>query len=64
MSKERKEQVAVRLPKAALAMIDDLVGSIYGTNRGDVARTLILDHLKQLAAQELVPLRLAEDDEN
>jgi hypothetical protein len=50
----KKEQFAVRLPPAALKMVDKLVGSVYGTNRSDVARGLIVDQLKQLAAQDLV----------
>lgn len=52
-----KEQIAVRLPAAAVAMIDDLIGSVLGTNRGDVARSLIQDQLKHLAAQKLVKWR-------
>jgi hypothetical protein len=60
---EKKEQVAVRLPKAALAMIDHLVGSIYGTNRGKVARSLIIAQLQELAAQKVITLRLQNDDD-
>lgn len=55
----KKEQIAVRLPVAALGMLDDLVGSVYGTNRGDVARSLILDQLKLLAAQKLIAWRVS-----
>ena len=58
-----KEQLAIRLPSSALAMIDDLIGSVYGTNRADVARSLIVDHLKKLAAEKVIVLRLAKDDD-
>lgn len=62
MSEEKKEQIAVRLPKAALVMVDDLIGSVYGTTRGEVARSLIIDHLKKLAADKVIELRMAGDD--
>lgn len=58
-----KEQLTVRLPAAALQMIDDLIGSVYGTNRADVARSLIVDHLKKLASEKVIVLRLAKDEE-
>lgn len=58
-----KEQLAVRLPMSALVMIDDLIGSVYGTSRADVARSLIVDHLKKLAAEKVIVLRLAKDEE-
>ena len=44
-------------------MIDDLIGSVYGTNRADVARSLIVDHLKKLAAEKVIVLRLAKNEE-
>lgn len=59
----KKEQVAVRLPTAALEMLDELIGSVYGTNRGDVARSIIVDHLKVLAAKKLVTWRVVKDNE-
>lgn len=59
-----KDQLTVRLSQAAIAMIDDLIGSVYGTNRADVARSLILDHLKKLAAEKLIELRMPADDED
>ncbi len=58
-----KEQLAIRLPASAVAMIDDLIGSVYGTNRADVARSLIVDHLKKLAAEKVIVLRLAKNEE-
>ena len=61
MSQEKKDQLAVRLPKAALAMIDDLIGSVYGTNRAEVARSLIQDHLKQLASDKVIDHRFARE---
>ena len=59
-----KDQLTVRLSSAARAMIDDLIGSVYGTNRADVARALILDHLKMLAKDKVLELRMssAEDE--
>jgi hypothetical protein len=60
---ETKDAKADRLPKAALAMIDDLVGSIYGTNRGEVARSLIIAHLQALSAQKVIVLRQSKDVE-
>jgi hypothetical protein len=52
--KSKKEQIAVRLPPAGLVMLDMLIGTIYGTNRGEVARSLILKALEDLAAQNRV----------
>jgi len=50
----QKEQLAVRLPAAALKMVDQLIGSVHGVNRAEVARALIIDQLKKLAAEGLV----------
>jgi hypothetical protein len=48
----------ITLPDEVIEMIMDLERSkIYGTNRAEIARSLILDMLKQLAAQNLVRLR-------
>ena len=39
-------------------MIDQLVATgLYGTSRGEVARALILDQLKRLAAEKLVTVK-------
>jgi hypothetical protein len=59
-----KEVLTLRLPAAALSMIDDLIGSVYGTNRADVARALLLDQLKRLAADKVIELRHAKDDDD
>ena len=58
----KKEQTALRLPPAALLMVDELIGSIYGTNRSDVARNLILDQIKRLAAEKLITWRVIKDE--
>ena len=58
-----KEQLTVRVSAAALSMIDDLIGSVYGTNRADVARSLIVDHLKKLVAEKVIVLKLASDED-
>lgn len=50
----QKEQLAVRLPPAALKMVDQLIGSVHGVNRAEVARSLIIDQLKKLATEGLV----------
>lgn len=53
-----KDQMAVRLPAQANAMLDDLIRlGLYGTSRGEVARTLILDQLKRLAAEKIIEPR-------
>jgi Arc/MetJ-type ribon-helix-helix transcriptional regulator len=55
MSRETKETIPVRLPKQALDMIELLVPTgLYGTNRGEVARSLILDQLKRIKADGLL----------
>lgn len=52
-----KEHIPVRLPPAAIKMIDSLIGmGLYGTNRGEIARSLILDQLKHLAATKVIKL--------
>jgi hypothetical protein len=48
----------VTLPDEVIeTMMDLLPSKIYGTNRAEIARTLILDMLKQLSAQGLVRMR-------
>ena len=63
MAAEKKDQFTVRLPKAALAMVDDLIGSVYGITRGEVGRSLIVDHLKKLAAEKVIKHRFSKDEE-
>jgi hypothetical protein len=48
----------ITLPDEALAMIKQLepVG-LYGTNRAEIARQLILDHLKLLRANATLPAK-------
>jgi hypothetical protein len=48
----------ITLPNEVIeTMMDLLPSKAYGTNRGEIARALILDMLKQLAAQKLVRFR-------
>jgi Arc/MetJ-type ribon-helix-helix transcriptional regulator len=48
-------QVTIVLPDEALAMFEQLYSSgLYGKNRGEVARQLILDMLKRLVAEKLI----------
>ncbi len=52
------QQFSVTLPDEAIEMMKDLEKTkLYGTNRGEIARALILDMLKQLAAQKVVKMR-------
>ncbi|WP_171988053.1 hypothetical protein [Hyphomicrobium sp. NDB2Meth4] len=48
-----KDMAPVRLPPDAVALMDELIGGLYGTSRGEVARTLILDELKRLFADRI-----------
>jgi hypothetical protein len=51
-------QFSITLPNEAIEMIDDLRGTkLWGANRGEIARNLILDALKRLAADEIVRMR-------
>lgn len=53
-----KDTIAVRLSPQAIAMIDALVPlGLFGTSRGEVARSLILDQLKKLAAEKIVDIK-------
>lgn len=48
----------ITLPDEVIETMMDLQASkIYGTNRAEIARSLILDMLKQLAARGLVRFR-------
>lgn len=48
----------ITLPDEAIeTMMDLLPSKIYGTNRAEIARSLILDMLKRLAVDGLVNLR-------
>ena len=48
----------ITLPDEAVeTMMDLLPSKLYGTNRAEIARSLILDMLKKLAADGLVRLR-------
>ena len=51
-------QFSITLPNEAIEMIDDLRATkLWGSNRGEIARNLVLDILKQLAAQNVVRIR-------
>ena len=53
MPREQKDTIAVRLPKQAVEMLDALIPvGLYGSNRGEVARALILDQLKRIRAEK------------
>lgn len=58
----KKEQVAIRLPPAAVDMIEELVGSPLGTNPAEVGRALIIDQLEALAAKGLVKWRVSKPE--
>jgi hypothetical protein len=48
----------ITLPDEVIeTMMDLLPSKMHGTNRAEIARSLILDMLKQLAAQKLVRWR-------
>jgi Arc/MetJ-type ribon-helix-helix transcriptional regulator len=52
------EQFSVTLPRKALDMVQDLVGTgLYGASRAEVARALILQRLEDLVAKGVVKLR-------
>jgi hypothetical protein len=55
MAEESKE-FSITLPMEAIEMIEeDLIPyGLYGKYRGTICRNLILDMLKQLAAQQIV----------
>lgn len=49
-------QISVTLPTNVLDLLEDLIGEdLYGPTRAQVAAQLILDHLKVLRAQGVVP---------
>ena len=54
-----KTGFTVRLPKQAIEMIvEDLIPTgLYGTNRAEVARALIISRLEQLVGEGIVRLR-------
>lgn len=63
MTRETKDMVPVRLPRQAVEMLDDLIPvGLFGTSRGEVARTLILYRLAELAADGLVSVKTGADD--
>lgn len=54
---EGNTQFQIVLPDEALVMFEQLYSSgLYGKNRGEVARQLILDMLKQLVSQKVIRL--------
>jgi hypothetical protein len=49
---------SITLPNEVIeTMMDLLPSKLYGANRADIARSLILDALKRLAAEKLVRIR-------
>lgn len=60
-SGKKKESQSIALPPEAWVLIDELIASgLHGTSRGEVARNLILDRLKELAKDRLLPPRGSE----
>jgi len=56
------DEFSITLPKQAIEMIYQLIPTgLFGTSRGEVARNLILDRLKQLASEKLIRLRRPKD---
>ena len=54
---------SITLPDEVIeTMMDLLPSKMYGTNRAEIARALIMDMLKQLAAQKLVRWRGLPND--
>jgi hypothetical protein len=43
-----KEPVSFRLSADVLVLVDSLVGTIHGSSRTDVVRSLALDRLKEI----------------
>jgi hypothetical protein len=57
---EGNTQFQIVLPNETLEMFEQLYSSgLYGKNRGEVARQLILDMLKELVARNVIRLRSA-----
>jgi hypothetical protein len=55
---DRNISFTITLPKEVIDTMMDLQPTkIYGTNRAEIARSLILDMLKRLAADGLVRFR-------
>jgi Arc/MetJ-type ribon-helix-helix transcriptional regulator len=52
----------VTLPEKAVVMIDQLIGiGLHGSSRAEVARTLILNRLEQLAGPGLISFESQRD---
>ena len=50
-----KTSFTINLPPQALVMIEQLQPKgLYGSNRGEITRQLVLDQLKELAARGVV----------
>lgn len=57
MATPPKEMIPVRLPPETVTMIDQLIPiGLYGSNRGEIARQLILDQLKRLVVERVIKL--------
>lgn len=55
--KRGNTQFSITLPNRVIEMMEQLVRlGLYGTNRGELARTLILSRIEQLAGQGLIKL--------
>lgn len=52
------DHFTVTLPVHVIAMLEELaLTGLYGSSRGEVARTLILSRLEQLASQGIVEIK-------
>ena len=61
---EGNTQFQITLPDEALELFEQLyLSGLYGKNRGEVARQLILDMLKELLARKVLQLRSGERPE-
>ncbi len=57
-TKDGHTSFTITLPNEVIETMMDLEPSkIYGTNRAEIARSLILDMLKRMAAEKLVRYR-------
>ncbi|KUO57426.1 MAG: hypothetical protein APF80_01335 [Alphaproteobacteria bacterium BRH_c36] len=64
---EAKKTVPVRLQEEAIKSLDELVGSVYGSSRAEVARTLIINQLMRLSEKGVIKLHFASasaEDQN
>jgi hypothetical protein len=55
------ESFTITLPVQAIGMMENLISTgLFGSSRGEVARTLILSRLEQLVGKDIVKLPSAK----